>query len=103
MKFRLSAPKEQTNWELGVSAPLGAGVLRASYQRADASGGGTDANDARQVALGYQYNLSKRTAVYTAVSRLKNSGAAGFVVAIPPAAAPGGRSRGFEAGLMHAF
>ena len=41
--------KKQMNWELGLLAPLGEWrQVRASYQRADASGGGTDANDARQ-------------------------------------------------------
>jgi predicted porin len=96
--------KKQANWELGVSAPVGGvGELRASYQRADASGAGTDANDARQVAVGYVYNLSKRSALYGTYSHLTNSGSAAFVVGSPPSAAPGRTSTGYEVGIKHSF
>lgn len=96
--------KKQANWELGVTVPVGAaGLVRASYQRADASGAGTDANDAKQVALGYVYQLSKRTSLYGTYSHLTNSGAASFAVGTPPVAAAGRVSRGFEIGIMHSF
>ncbi|HEX7650141.1 MAG TPA: porin [Noviherbaspirillum sp.] len=96
--------KKQANWELGVVAPVSpVGVVRASYQRADATGLGTDANDAKQIAVGYIHSLSKRTSLYTTYSHLTNSGAASFVVSAPPAASAGATSRGFEAGIMHLF
>jgi predicted porin len=96
--------KKQTNWELGASAPVGAvGLLRVSYQRADASGAGTDANDARQVAVGYVHNLSTRTALYASASHVRNSGAAAFTVGAPPAGAPGASAKGYEVGIRHAF
>ena len=98
------AAKKQTNWELGVVVPVfGVGELKGSYQRADASGAGTDANDARQVAVGYVHNLSKRTALYGAYSRLTNSGKAAFAVSTPPAAAAGQTSTGYEVGIRHFF
>ncbi len=96
--------KKQANWELGVVAPVSAvGRVRASYQRADASGAGTDANDARQVAIGYMHSLSKRTSLYSTYSHLTNSGAARFAVSTPPVAVAGGTSKGFEVGIMHSF
>lgn len=96
--------KKQLNWELGVTAPVGgAGQVRASYQRADASGLGTDGNDAKQFALGYVHQLSKRTSLYGTYSHLSNSGSASFAVGTPPAAVAGSVSRGFEVGIMHSF
>ena len=98
------AAKKQTNWELGLSVPVfGVGELKASYQRADASGGGTDANDAHQAAVGYVHNLSKRTALYGTYSAIANRGAAAFVVGTPPAAAAGKTSKGYEVGVRHFF
>jgi predicted porin len=98
------AAKKQTNWEVGLTAPIGAaGQLKASYQRADASGAGTDSNDAHQVAIGYVHNLSKELALYGAYSQLKNEGNAAFVVGTPPAAAAGKTSKGYEIGIRYAF
>jgi predicted porin len=98
------AAKKQTNWEAGVSAPVfGIGELKASYQRADASGAGTDSNDAHQVAVGYVHNLSKRTALYGTYAAITNGGVAAYAVGTPPAAAAGKASKGYEVGLRHAF
>jgi predicted porin len=95
---------KQANWELGFSAPVGArGLVRASYQRANASGAGTDANDARQMSVGYLYTLSKRTSLYATYAHLSNSGAASFKVSTPPAGVAGAKSSGFELGITHAF
>lgn len=95
--------KKQTAVEVGMTAPVGVGVLRASYHRANASGAGTDANDASYFALGYVHHLSKRTALYGTVAKVHNRGAAAFAVATPPAGAPGSTSRGYEIGIRHAF
>lgn len=95
--------KKQTVVEVGLNAPMGPGVFRAAYHRADASGAGTDTNDARVVAVGYVYNFSKRTAIYGTASHLRNSGAAAFAVATPPPAVAGASSKGFEIGLKHEF
>lgn len=96
---------EQQNILLGVSAPVGPGEVRASYQHADADGGATNSDDASQIAVGYVYNLSKRTALYGTVSRIKNKGAATFTVAGAPAATAGAQntSTGVEAGIKHSF
>jgi predicted porin len=104
---------EFDNLELGVinvgaQVPVGPGRVRVSYIRADASGsapGGpsTEANDANQIAAGYVYDLSKRTAIYATAARIKNKGTAGFVIAGGPALPAGGKSTGYELGLRHSF
>ena len=95
-------------YNVGAQVPIGLGVLRASYVHANATGTNaaglnTDANDANQIALGYLYNLSKRTAVYSTIARVKNKGVAAYAVASPPALVAGEDSTGFELGLRHSF
>jgi predicted porin len=101
--------REQLLYTIGTTVPIGAGVLRASYGFSDLSGGTTltqtaDGDDAELFAIGYLYNLSKRTAVYTTLARISNDGAQTFKVATPPAQTFGGQSStGFEFGLRHSF
>jgi len=100
----------QRNWLLGTVVPMGQGEIHAAYSQAK----GRDFADgakARQLAVGYVYNLSKRTALYGTLSDLKNTAGTNvtptFVVATPPSAsaltASNLKSRGFEAGLRHSF
>ena len=96
------------NYSLGATVPVGAGLIRASYIHSNASGTtalgvDTNPNDANQFALGYMYNLSKRTAVYTTVATVKNKGAAAYAVASQPLLAAGEKSTGVELGLRHSF
>jgi predicted porin len=93
---------------LGAWIPVGQGTVKISLNRANLSGRvGTvsiDANDSQQLALGYVYDLSKRSALYTTVSVIKNKGAATY--AVPGGASGmtgGGTSRGLEGGLRHNF
>ena len=101
----------ETRWLLGAVIPVGGGDLRASYVHSDLA---DSPNDASQVAVGYVYPLSKRTALYSTASRLTNHGAAQFSVSggsapgssgnpSPGGPTPGGRSTGFEVGLRHFF
>ena len=94
--------------QLGVHIPVGPGTIRVSYTRANASGRtatGTsiDANDAKQLALGYVHDLSKRTALYATYARIDNDGAASYAVSTPPAIAAGATSTGAEVGIRHRF
>lgn len=97
---------KQTLALLGATAVWGAHEVKASWVRANLAGrvGATtiDANDADQLGIGYVYNFSKRTAVYTTFARLSNDGAARFLVD-GPAPVAGGSSKGFEVGLRHRF
>jgi predicted porin len=94
---------------LGATAPVGAGVIRASFGRADLKGGTTatrtaDADDANLVAVGYVHNLSKRTGLYGTYSRIANKGAQNFQVgATTPTLPNGQKSQGIEVGLRHSF
>ncbi|MEZ2295140.1 porin [Variovorax sp. RCC_210] len=99
-----NAPESQTHAMLGLSVPVGAGVIKASIARANRSGPGVDADDATQVALGYVHWLSKRTAVYGTWSVVRNKGNAAYVVSdalSDPQA--GANSRGLQFGISHNF
>jgi predicted porin len=106
-RFR-HAQSRQTNWLLGLWWHLGLGELRLSYNQADLSGrvGSTavDANDARQLGVGYVHALSKRSVVYATLSRLDNrGGATWFVPGGASGLVAGGHSTGLEFGLRHSF
>ncbi len=101
---------KQMNYIVGLSVPIGVHLVRASFGRADqkgtdAAGVSIDANDANMYALGYQYSLSKRTALYTQVARIGNKGTARFAVPGGPAGliAAGSGSTGFDAGMRFSF
>ena len=93
------------NWMLGASAPVGPGTIKAQY--ASYNDKSFTNGDAQQLSVGYQYDLSKRTAVYTTVAYLKNKNAASNValggsgLALPADA--GKNQTGFQVGVRHAF
>jgi predicted porin len=90
--------------QLGVKVPLGAGEIRAQVSRYDNSN--SDA-DWRKFAIGYGYNLSKRTQLYATYARIANSDGSRRSVSAQGAAAPanslGGNSTGYEIGMRHFF
>jgi predicted porin len=82
---------------LGVSAPLGAGRILASWiRRSDDIGADRDAD---QIALGYTYDLSKRTNLYTSYGRTRNEAAA----SLGGASAAGRDPSVFNVGVRHRF
>lgn len=93
-----------TAWELGVTAPLGTGELRAQASRYDTNNSGADW---RKYAIGYGYDLSRRTQVYVTVAHVSNSDGAQKSIGVQGLAATGtslgGGSSGYEAGIRHAF
>jgi predicted porin len=96
------------NYYLGGQVPLGQGFVRVSCVNSNlsgttAAGVNTDANDARQFAVGYLYNLSKRTAVYSNLVRVANQGASAVAVDKNPTLAAGKDSTGLDFGLRHSF
>jgi predicted porin len=101
-------PTKNNGWMLGVTAPLGAGVLKASYSavKYDGSMSPLTTSDAKssQWALGYVYNLSKRTALYATVARISNDNGAPSVVGGPAFSnTVGDTSTGYDFGLRHSF
>ena len=101
------AGKRVDLFALGVSVALGAGELRASY--AMFKDKNTSNADSKKLALGYGYNLSKRTQLYATVARMDNDGAArrGLAVSssslVSPAIANGVNVTGYEFGVRHSF
>lgn len=86
-----------------LTAPVGPGLVRAAYTRADQKTGGN--NDGNIFAIGYVYNLSKRTQLYTtyAVSDNKNGSTLYQVGGSPGAATANGRTNGLDLGVTHSF
>lgn len=89
--------RSQKFWGVGARVPVGQGEIRTTYQRSDI-GGGTpiglrNQDDSRQYAVGYVYNLSKRTALYGDVGRIENRGLSAL-------AFPGGSAVGSNFGVI---
>lgn len=103
-------PRKTKDLSIGATVPVGPGALKVGYTRADRSGGPagsgfSDADDSTRLGVGYVYDLSKRTAMYTTYGQVTNKGAArSSVLYTPPAAMLGGeKSSGLEFGIRHTF
>ncbi len=83
---------------------IGWGVIRASYVNAHSrnSANGDDYTG-KLFALGYVYNQSKRTSLYTTVSQVSNGSTDRFLIPGGSAIRPGQDSSGVEAGTYHSF
>ena len=105
---------DQKNLMLGVSVPFGASTLKASYNKATGSIRTQNAaatlvqnQGAKHFALGYQYDLSKRTALYATIASLNNDGntttGANFTVQAAAVQPRGDSSKGYNLGVRHSF
>jgi len=87
--------------------PIGSHELKAAVltTKLDGKVGSTTitGNDARHIAIGYVYNLSRRTALYTTAARITNERNANFVIAGGPTPLAGKASTGYEGGIRHNF
>ncbi len=87
---------DRSHWLVGATAPLGGGTLILSYiarqndQTANA--------DAEQFGIGYVYDLSKRTALYTSYGQVRNDD--GSSVRVAKAGETGAQ---FNMGVRHSF
>jgi predicted porin len=104
---------QQNNYYIGYAIPFGQWNFKASWGYVDQGGVQTfTSNEATQWAIGADYNLSKRTAIYATASWIDNSspdaasgmlnGTAFSVNAITPLAR-GENSNGFQIGVRHSF
>jgi predicted porin len=95
---------------------MGLWNFKGSYGQVDRSGHlsttvptSVDGQKAYQFALGADYNLSKRTALYGTYAYINNKGGAGFTVGNTLNDPPGfgsvanGNSQGLEFGIRHSF
>ena len=94
---------DERRYNIGAIFPLGQSEIRVGYHRSklDTNGGDSTVD---QIAATYQYNLSKRTAMYGTISRLANKDAT--ALALPGGngtPGSGGDSKGFELGVRHIF
>ncbi|HEY8709517.1 MAG TPA: porin [Burkholderiaceae bacterium] len=106
--------KKEDRFSISTVIPVGQGVINVGYERSKLTNNVAPAstNTVSQIAAGYIYNLSKRTAVYSQVSRLSNGSGSTLAVGgdtggspVPAGLGPvpGGKSTGFEFGLRHFF
>jgi predicted porin len=96
-----------TQWLVGTNIPVGPGLIRASYSSytTDMNTDGMSNPHAGKLSLGYVYNLSKRTALYTTVAHVRNR--EGSAIALGGAVFGTGvvdaSSTGFDVGVRHSF
>ncbi len=87
-------------WILGATAPFGPHLLKLAYSRYETDASGNP--QARKLAFGYQYEMSKRTALYATIACVGNSG--GLTTALNGSiTAPNKSSRGMDLGIRHIF
>ena len=108
----------ETRGSISAVIPFGASEVHVGYSRSKLTNElAHNSNTDTSYQASYQYNLSKRTALYTTVAHLSNgrnplAGVtqsvagwnavyAGTAQTAPPI--PGGKSTGFEIGVRHFF
>lgn len=67
-----AAALDRRVWLLGATVPVGSGAIVTSYIRSTNQNSLIKDANGSQLALGYTYSLSKRTNLYTSVSRATN-------------------------------
>jgi predicted porin len=103
-------------WQLAATHQLGNGIFRASYVRAQDASGNAKAgiggigkpgaeSGASQYALGYGYNLSKRTELWAAYTKINNDRYASYNLSGNPITGlvAGQDPSGFGLGITHKF
>jgi predicted porin len=99
----VNAANSSRGWLLGANFPVGVGNIPVSYGTVrDNSNAATGNNKASQFAIGYVYNLSKRTAVYTSYSLISNKNLAA-VSGGGVAGVAGANWTGLDIGIRHSF
>jgi predicted porin len=98
---------------IGATAPVGKdGLVRFAYTDlkndslvVDTVGKTAGKDDAKQLALGYVHNLSKRTAVYATYAQIENSRDSNFRTTSESSlgAVTGKNYSSFEFGIRHSF
>ena len=105
------------DWLIGATVPIGLGSVKLSYNKATISGAptgvtGLGEGSAKMLALGYVYDLSKRTALYATAARITNDANTQFTVGgqtngpsllVDGQFLTGQTSTGYEVGIRHRF
>ena len=85
---------------MGVTVPMGAGTFKVASSQYETNAAGNPT--AKQMAVGYVYDLSKRTAVYGTYARVTNSGGSATALGGTTGSA-NGSSKGTDIGVRHSF
>lgn len=103
---------KENRGHFSVVVPIGQSEIHAGYSLSKLSGAAGGDRKIDQFALGYVYNLSKRTALYSNASRVNNkngtsnsvaSGSAQTAAPVPGTPGGSAKSTGIEFGLRHFF
>jgi predicted porin len=97
---------DAASWTLGMHYRIGAGRIMGSVNHVNDKTS-FDA-DATQYSVGYDYDMSKRTDIYTVASVINNKNSAQYAPGAASApggftATPGDRSHAFQVGIRHRF
>lgn len=94
--------RKQSIYSIAATAPIGGGTLKMSYTNANSNKAAEAIlGDNSQFAIGYVYDVSKRTALYGTASRVSKKGAGSVLVAGSPNTT--GDNGGVEVGIRHSF
>lgn len=96
----VAAPNRSNGWLVGAQINAGPGYIPLSYTRV--SDNSASDRQAKQLAVGYVYNLSKRTALYSTYSRLQNRNGSALTGGGVPGVANATWS-GLDMGMRHSF
>lgn len=95
------AGTKNKNFTLGAQIPMGAGYIPVSYNNWSVNNAAGSKSGA--FGIGYVYNLSKRTSVYTSLASLSNKNGAANGVSGGLAGVANKTSSGVEFGVKHSF
>ena len=91
-------------FSIGATFPFGQSEVRVGYDLSKVDRNAATDTDLDNIKATYQYNLSKRTALYGTIARLNNKD--NTTVSLPGTTLlpnAGGDSKGFEMGIRHFF
>jgi predicted porin len=97
---------DQTLMSVYTTIPMGKGMFKAQYTKAE---GSVAMYDAKQFGIGYVYSLSKRTSLYTNYGSINNGGTAATGANFtasgsgPAGMRRGETSTGYDFGIRHDF
>ncbi|WP_077033729.1 porin [Pelomonas sp. KK5] len=100
--------RKQDNWTIAATAPVGPGVILASYTNSKFNDAARLApanlgDKAEHFSVGYVYSLSKRTSLYGNVSEIKNKGNSAFALTDAYNPVRNGSSGSVDVGIKHSF
>ncbi len=96
---------ENRTWSVGATAPIGNGLARVMYARtANNDEADTPSDGATGWGIGYDYNLSKRTMLYSGYTRVNSGNGARYrYFADNNTPGLGGTYSGYGFGMIHKF